>query len=117
MVFVSVIDMEKIEKTIRYNDLLHIYGSLLSDAQKEIATSYFEYDLSVSEIAEEKNVSRAAVEDGIKKSMTKLDQFESYLHILENNKNIEEIIEDLDESTKVKIEKVLNNYGIWFTYR
>ena len=104
--------MEKIEKTIRYNDLLHIYGCLLSDAQKDIATSYFEYDLSVSEIAEDKKISRAAVEDGIKKSITKLDQFESCLHILENNKNIEEIIKDLDVNIKEKIEKVLNNYGI-----
>lgn len=109
--------MEKLEKTIRYNELLHIYGSLLSDAQKDISTSYFEYDLSVSEIAEEKGISRAAVEDGIKKSIMKLDQFESALHILENNKNIEEIIKDLDDETKNKIEKVLKNYGIWFTYR
>ena len=104
--------MEKLEKTIKYNELLHIYGSLLSDAQKEIATSYFEYDLSLSEIAEEKNISRAAVEDAIKKSISKLDQLESSLHILENNKNIEEIIKNLDEETKNKIEKVLSNYGI-----
>lgn len=109
--------MEKLEKTIRYNNLLHIYGALLSEAQKDIATSYFEYDLSVSEIAEEKNISRAAVEDGIKKSIAKLDQFESLLHVLENNKKIEDIIQNIDIETKEKIEKVLNNYGIWFTYR
>lgn len=104
--------MEKLEKTIKYNELLHIYGSLLSDTQKEIATSYFEYDLSLSEIADEKGISRAAVEDAIKKSIVKLDQLESNLHILENNKNIEEIIKDLDDETRNKIEKVLSNYGI-----
>lgn len=104
--------MEKLEKTIRYNNLLHIYGALLSEAQKDIATSYFEYDLSVSEIAEEKNISRAAVEDGIKKSIAKLDQFESLLHVLENNKKIEDIIQNIDIETREKIEKVLNNYGI-----
>ena len=84
--------MEKLERTIKYNDLLHIYGSLLSETQREIAKSYFEFDLSISEIAEEKNISRAAVEDAIKKSISKLDQLEASLHILENNKNIEEII-------------------------
>ncbi|MCQ2087403.1 MAG: hypothetical protein MJZ37_04960 [Bacilli bacterium] len=104
--------MEKLEKAIRYNELLHIYGSLLSETQKDIATSYFEYDLSLSEIAEEKGISRAAVEDAVKKSMSKLDQLENSLHILENNKSIEEIIKDLDDETKEKIEKVLNNYGI-----
>mgnify|MGYP003312850950 FL=1 len=109
--------MEKLEKTIRYNELLHIYGSLLSDTQREVAKSYFEYDLSISEIAEEKGISRAGVEDAIKKSINKLDQLEKSLHILENNKEIEQIIKDLDDETKEKIEKVLNNYGIWFTYR
>lgn len=112
MVSVLVNNMEKLEKAIRYNELLHIYGSLLSETQKDIATSYFEYDLSLSEIAEEKGISRAAVEDAVKKSMSKLDQLENSLHILENNKSIEEIIKDLDDETKEKIEKVLNNYGI-----
>ena len=112
MAFAQVNKMEKLEKTIKYNDLLHIYGSLLSETQKDIATSYFEYDLSLSEIAEEKKISRAAVEDAVKKSIAKLDQLEASLHILENNKNIEEIIKDLDDDTKEKIEKVLNSYGI-----
>ena len=112
MAYALVSKMEKLEKTIKYNDLLHIYGSLLSEAQREIAKSYFEFDLSISEIAEEKNISRAAVEDAIKKSISKLDQLEASLHILENNKNIEEIIKDLDDETKSKIEKVLDSYGI-----
>ena len=104
--------MEKLEKTIKYNDLLRIYGPLLSETQREIATSYFEFDLSISEIADEKKISRAAVEDAIKKSISKLDQLESSLHVLENNKNIEKIIKDLDDETREKIEKVLNSYGI-----
>ena len=52
------------------------------------------------------------MEDAIKKSISKLDQLEASLHILENNKNIEEIIKDLDDETKNKIEKVLDSYGI-----
>ena len=104
--------MEKLEKTIKYNELLRIYGSLLSETQREIAASYFDFDLSISEIADEKKISRAAVEDAIKKSIAKLDQLESSLHILENNKSIEKIIKDLDGETKEKIEKVLNSYGI-----
>jgi hypothetical protein len=104
--------MEKLEKTIKYNELLRIYGSLLSETQREIAASYFDFDLSISEIADEKKISRAAVEDAIKKSITKLDQLEASLHILENNKSIEKIIKDLDDETKEKIEKVLNSYGI-----
>lgn len=112
MVFVLVNNMEKFEKTLKYNNLLRIYGALLSDTQREIATSYYEYDLSLSEIAEEKNISRSAVEDALKKSMAKLDQLEDALHILRNNKEIEEISSQLDEESKEKIKKVLDSYGI-----
>jgi len=105
--------MEKFEKTLKYNNLLRIYGSLLSDTQREIATSYYEYDLSLSEIAEEKSISRSAVEDALKKSMAKLDQLESSLHIFENNKTIESLIENIDEETKENIKRVLDSYGIW----
>ena len=74
--------MEQVEKRIYYISLLHLYGELLSISQKEVLTDYLEYDLSISEIAEEKNVSRAAIEDAIKKGKKKLDQFEEKLGLL-----------------------------------
>ena len=40
--------MDKIKKTVRYNSLLHIYGSLLSKTQYAFADAYFSYDLSLS---------------------------------------------------------------------
>lgn len=107
MVFALVNNMERLEKTIRYNVLLRIYGTLLSETQREFATSYFEYDLSLSEIAENSKVSRSAVEDAIKKSVTKMDELESKLHIYENClalKNSKDIKKD--------VERVLESYGI-----
>lgn len=74
--------MEQVEKRIYYISMLHLYGELLSISQKEVLTDYLEYDLSISEIAEEKNVSRAAIEDAIKKGKKKLDQFEEKLGLL-----------------------------------
>ena len=68
--------MELVEKRIYYVDLLHVYGELLSPTQKEILIDYLECDLSLSEIAENRDISRAAVEDAIKKGMKKLDAFE-----------------------------------------
>lgn len=100
--------MERIEKTIKYSALLSIYGALLSDTQKEFSTSYFHYDLSLSEIAENNNVSRSAVEDAIKKSIKKLDELESKLHIYENCsklKNSDNLSDD--------IKRILESYGIW----
>ena len=55
--------MEKFEKTIKYTKLFNLYGELLSKSQKDVFVDYFLADLSISEISENRNVSRAAVED------------------------------------------------------
>ncbi len=80
--------MEKISKTIRFNKLFTLYGKLLSSTQQEILESYFCFDLSISEIASERDISRAAVEDALSKGSKKLEEYESTLHLLENNEEI-----------------------------
>ena len=98
--------MDKIKKTVRYNSLLRIYGSLLSKTQYAFADAYFSYDLSLSEIAEAHNVSRSAVEDAIKKALTKLDEYEKNLKVLKNNEQILSLIEkakDLEGTEKIQV--------------
>jgi len=90
--------MDKLEKTLKYNSLLSIYKPLLSDTQRDILLAYYEYDLSISEIAVERNISRAAVEDAIKKGISKLDEFESKLNILEKKEKILKITAKLKEN-------------------
>ena len=97
--------MEQLEKKIRYSKLMSIYGSLLSYSQKEIGTDYYVYDLSLSEIAESRNISRSAVEDAISKASKKLDEFEEKMHVLERNENIMKITSNLKQ-------KALNNTEI-----
>ena len=98
--------MDKIKKTVRYNSLLHIYGSLLSKTQYAFADAYFSYDLSLSEIAEAHDVSRSAVEDAIKKALKKLDEYEKNLKALEKNEQILSLIEkakDLEGTEKIQV--------------
>ena len=98
--------MDKIKKTVRYNSLLHIYGSLLSKTQYAFADAYFSYDLSLSEIAEAHDVSRSAVEDAIKKALKKLDEYEKNLKVLENNEQILSLIEkakDVEGTEKIQV--------------
>ena len=80
--------MEKFERTIRYISLYNIYKDLLTHTQSDIAGDYFLADLSLSEIAEERNISRSAVEDAVKKTCVKLDEFESKLHFLEKKERL-----------------------------
>ena len=111
--------MDKIKKTVRYNALLQIYGSLLSKTQYAFADAYFSYDLSLGEIAEAHNVSRSAVEDAIKKALKKLDEYEKNLKVLEKNEKILSLIEkakDAEGTEKIQlleeIERIIYSYGI-----
>ena len=104
--------MEKLEKRLYYIELLHTYGELLSTTQKDILYDYLDVDLSISEIAENREISRAAVEDAIKKGMAKLDAFESAIHsvdkkerIMKNIAVLKEKIGNCDEL--IEIEEVL----------
>ena len=85
--------MDEVNRIVRYNSLLLIYQELLSKTQKEILTDYFAFNLSISEIATNRSVSRAAVEDAIKKGQAKLDEFENALKVYEKNGKIKEVLE------------------------
>ena len=84
-------------KHVRIGILLDIYGSLLTNRQLQILNTYYNEDMSLSEIAEEFDISRQGVLDNVKKGEKKLLEFEEKLHILENQEN-----------RKNKIDKVLN---------
>lgn len=99
--------MINIEKTERINSLLDLYKDLLTDKQQEIMDMYYLYDLSLSEIAEDSNTTRAAVYDLIKRTSKILENYESKLHLLEKRNKILEVIDGLDENIKTKIEELL----------
>ena len=68
-----------------------------------------EYDLSLSEIAANREISRAAVEDALKKGMKKLDELELKLNlfqkrstIIENVTFLKEKLGDMEELDKIE---------------
>ena len=71
--------MASFEQAYKYGELLDLYGPLLSETQKEVLEDYFGYNLSISEIATNRHISRAAVEDAIKKGKKKLDTLEKQI--------------------------------------
>ena len=70
-----------LENSEYFNNLFAWYGKLLTDKQQEIMVSYYEEDLSISEIATNNKVSRAAVFDAIKRSEDLLEHYESKLKV------------------------------------
>lgn len=94
--------MNELEKTILFNKLLALYKSLLSKTQQEILDEYYCVNLSISEIAEERGVSRAAVEDAIKKGSNKLLEYEKSLQFLKKQENIGVLLRKLKEKCSDK---------------
>lgn len=79
--------------------LYDFYGDLLTDHQKEVYESYIQENLSLSEIAEEENVSRQAVHDIIKRSREQLETYEDKLHLVERFLEIKKMVAGIDECT------------------
>ena len=96
------------EDFVYYNDLFDIYADLLTDNEKNTFKDYYQEDLSLAEIADEKNVSRSAIQKTIKNVIDKLNYYESTLRIHEKNSKVIEILDsnNVDE-LKTGIREVL----------
>lgn len=57
------------------------YNGLLTATQQEITDMYFNLDLTVSEIAAEKNITRQAVSECLKGCKRQLEEYEEKLHL------------------------------------
>ena len=81
-----------IEKNVEMGMLLDIYGSMLTKKQYELLNDYYNNDLSLSEIAENENITRQAVRDNLKKGEKKLFEFEEKLKVMKKQLDQEEKI-------------------------
>lgn len=94
--------------SIYITQLFDYYGKLLTDKQRDYFTDYYIENLSLSEIAENYNVSRNAVFKQIKEAENKLRFYEANLNLLKNSIEISKLLENIkDERIKEKIEKLI----------
>ena len=61
--------------------LLDVYGPLLTENKREVAALYFNFDLPLAEIAEEKGCSRQSISDTLAKVRRQLEEYEEKLHL------------------------------------
>lgn len=66
-------------KDAEFLRLWDVYNPLLTPRQREITDLYFNYDLSLAEIAENNGVSRQSVSDCLAKCRKQLDEYEEKL--------------------------------------
>lgn len=100
---VNTIDNEFVEvedtllEAIELSILFDFYGDLLNDKTKDVFIEYVFNDLSLSEIAENKGITRQGVHDIIKRTIKKLREYEESLHLVSRFKTIEEKINNIKE--------------------
>ena len=91
------------DKKVEVSMLAQIYGELLTKKQLNILEDYYNMDLSLSEIAENNNITRQAVRDIIKKGEKKLFEFEEKLQIMKKMQKQEmQISNILSELTQIE---------------
>ena len=91
------------EEKVILSMLIQTYGKLLTEKQYQIMDDYYHNDLSLSEIAQNHNITRQAVRDIIKKGEKKLFEYEEKLLFMKRTLNTEKKIEKvLSELTKIQ---------------
>lgn len=96
------------EEFVYYNGLFDLYSELLTEKEQLTFRDYYQEDLSLSEIADANNVSRAAVQKVVKNVLEKLNYYEEKLHMFEKNKKLSDLllVEDV-EIIKKEIREIL----------
>lgn len=105
------------EKNVEISILCELYGKLLTDKQYALLDDYYNNDLSLSEIAENENITRQAVRDIIQKGEKKLYEIEKNLGLMKKMQNQEKEIKKIskelaslqDRLQEEKLQKRLNN--------
>jgi len=86
--------------------LFDFYGALLTEKQRLMFDLYYQYDLSLGEIANEQNISRQAVYDIIKRSENILEEYENKLQLVKRFQNTKEKLQValllIDEIAKIE---------------
>ncbi len=101
------------EKIMMQALLYDFYGELLNDHQKSIYEDYVYNDIGLSEIAEERGISRQGVHDLIKRCNKALEEYEAKLHLVEKFEETKKLATDIKNLTNEfgngNDEKVIND--------
>ena len=96
------------KKNIYLNEIYVYYKDLFTEKQQQYFEDYYLNDLSLSEIAENYNVSRNAVHNQIKIVEEKVIEYEKILGLQEKKNKINSLLKDkVDAKTLDKINEIL----------
>ena len=95
------------DNVLKYTKLFDYYGNLLTEKEQIYFKDYYFENLSLSEIAQNYNVSRNAVHKHIKSCEIKLEQYEEKLGIIKRDEKIKKDLEKIKDERVSKILEIL----------
>ncbi len=99
------------EKDLHFVELFELYQNLLTERQRELFSSHYCFDLSLSEIAEPDGNTRQSVYAAVKKVKEKLTEYENLLHLKEKNQKLKELATNIKAKDKETSDKILTIIG------
>ena len=92
-------------KDLSISALLDFYGPFLSEKQRNLLHHYYNEDLSLSEIAENEQITRQGVRDLIKRGELQLKKYEQECGWCENVLSLQALLES-DKSDAEKLNEI-----------
>lgn len=76
-------------KDLKISYLLDFYGEMLTETQREMVQAYYDDDLSLGEIAADRDITRQGVRDAIKRAEQQLFDMEEKLGLAKRFQNVQ----------------------------
>ncbi len=90
------------------NSLFDIYGELLTDIERETFLNYYVEDLSLREIADNRNISKSSVSKTLNSAEDKLKEYEKILKVKTLKKELNNILEEKNiDILKERLTKII----------
>lgn len=88
-------EQEALDKIVELSLLYDFYGALLKESKRQIFEDYVLYNLSLSEIARERSITRQGVHDIVKRCSRELAEYEEKLHLMKKFQIMKEKVHDI----------------------
>lgn len=94
------------EEFVYYNNLYDYYKELLTDKQRSYFEDYYQNDLTLSEMADNYEVSRNAIHKQLKETIKILENYETKLKLYDKMNKIVDLVKD-DKKLLSEIERII----------
>ena len=100
---------ERVDRVLEINELLRVYGALLTKRQFDVLSRRYGQDLSLGEIAQTDNITRQGVHSFEKKALRQLEKYEKHLGMIAKQDTIKSLLGKMitDENAREALTEML----------